>query len=158
MARNLNRFRQVSGVGSVNDALSGLVPCLIGTARLSETLDPGGTRQEISTELDQLSTGRPADRPFVLLAETSQMGVAPTPAGRHDLLLYCHVPAGRNAVVSLTIESQIKRFALGFQDTIVARLVAPTSDFARYNPNWLGGDINRGPLNLDQMWKRPARM
>jgi phytoene dehydrogenase-like protein len=54
------------------------------------------------------------------------------------------------------IEAQIERFAPGFRDTILARHTMNTQDFQRYNPNYIGGDINGGVQNWRQLFTRPV--
>ena len=58
--------------------------------------------------------------------------------------------------MAATIEKQVERFAPGFRDCILARSVMNTSDFENYDPNYVGGDINGGALDLAQLFTRPA--
>ena len=52
--------------------------------------------------------------------------------------------------MSDAIESQIERFAPGFRDRILARHAMRTADFARYNPNFVGGAITGGVADIFQ--------
>ena len=54
------------------------------------------------------------------------------------------------------IEAQIERFAPGFRDLILARSVRTAADMERYNPNYVGGDINSGAGTLLQTFFRPT--
>jgi phytoene dehydrogenase-like protein len=54
------------------------------------------------------------------------------------------------------IEDQIERFAPGFKETILARHTMTTHDLQRYNPNYIGGDINGGVQNWRQLFTRPV--
>jgi phytoene dehydrogenase-like protein len=54
------------------------------------------------------------------------------------------------------IEAQIERFAPGFKDTILARSAWDSADFERYNPNYIGGDINGGVQDVGQHFARPV--
>jgi phytoene dehydrogenase-like protein len=54
------------------------------------------------------------------------------------------------------IEAQVERFAPGFRDRILARHVMTPTDLERYNPNYLGGDITGGVMDLMQTFTRPA--
>jgi phytoene dehydrogenase-like protein len=54
------------------------------------------------------------------------------------------------------IEAQIERFAPGFRDLILARSVKTAADMERYNPNYVGGDINSGAGTLLQTFFRPT--
>ena len=78
------------------------------------------------------------------------------PAGRHTLWGYCHVPEGSDVDMSGRIEAQIERFAPGFRDLILARSVKTAVDMERYNPNYVGGNINAGIGSLLQTVFRPT--
>ena len=54
------------------------------------------------------------------------------------------------------IENQVERFAPGFKDVILARHTFNTSQMQAYNPNYIGGDINGGVLDIGQLFTRPA--
>jgi phytoene dehydrogenase-like protein len=54
------------------------------------------------------------------------------------------------------IERQIARFAPGFRERILARSVLPPAELERYNPNYIGGDINGGVQDLWQLFTRPT--
>jgi phytoene dehydrogenase-like protein len=58
--------------------------------------------------------------------------------------------------MSRRIEAQIERFAPGFRDCIVARSTRTAADLERYNPNYIGGDINGGVQDLWQLFTRPV--
>jgi phytoene dehydrogenase-like protein len=55
-----------------------------------------------------------------------------------------------------TIEKQIERFAPGFRDRIIGRHTFDTAAIEAHNPNYVGGDINGGTLDLGQLFTRPA--
>src|SRR5690606_33274873 len=78
------------------------------------------------------------------------------PEGKHTAWAYCHVPNGSTVDMTSTIEKQIERYAPGFRDTILARHTFNTSQLENYNPNYIGGDINGGALDLRQLFTRPA--
>jgi phytoene dehydrogenase-like protein len=69
---------------------------------------------------------------------------------------YCHVPNGSQVDMTERIEAQVERFAPGFRDRILARRVMGPADLQRYNPNFVGGDINGGLQDLRQLFTRPA--
>ncbi len=54
------------------------------------------------------------------------------------------------------IEAQVERFAPGFRDRILARSAMGPADMERYNPNYVGGDINGGAGDLRQLFTRPV--
>ena len=54
------------------------------------------------------------------------------------------------------IEAQVERFAPGFRDRIIERRAMGPVAIERYNPNYIGGDINGGVQDLRQLYTRPA--
>ena len=58
--------------------------------------------------------------------------------------------------MTAVIEGQIERFAPGFYDCILAKHTMTADDFQRYNPNYIGGDINGGVQNWRQLFTRPV--
>jgi phytoene dehydrogenase-like protein len=54
------------------------------------------------------------------------------------------------------IEAQVERFAPGFRDLILARSVRTAAQLERYNPNYVGGDINSGAATVRQTLLRPV--
>ena len=69
---------------------------------------------------------------------------------------YCHAPAYSDADLTDVLERQIERFAPGFRDTIIARATRNSVEMERYNPNYVGGDINAGVQDLLQQFTRPS--
>ena len=54
------------------------------------------------------------------------------------------------------IESEIERAAPGFRRHILAREVRNARAIERYNPNYVGGDINGGSADIRQLFFRPV--
>ena len=54
------------------------------------------------------------------------------------------------------IENQVERFAPGFKDLILARHTINSTEMQKYNPNYIGGDINGGIQNIAQLFTRPS--
>ncbi|MFI5273763.1 MAG: phytoene desaturase family protein, partial [Ktedonobacterales bacterium] len=54
------------------------------------------------------------------------------------------------------IEAQIERFAQGIRECILALHTINAQAMERYNPNYIGGDINGGVQDLRQHFTRPA--
>ena len=100
--------------------------------------------------------GSAAARRFVLLAQQSLFDASRAPAGRHSAWAYCHVPNGSPRDMTEQLEQQVERFAPGFRDRILARAVLSAVELERYNPNYVGGDINGGLQSLTQLFTRPA--
>ena len=55
-----------------------------------------------------------------------------------------------------TIEAQVERFAPGFRDLIAGRSALNAVDIERRNPNYVGGDINGGRMDVTQLFTRPV--
>ena len=53
------------------------------------------------------------------------------------------------------IEAQIERFAPGFRDLVLARHTLGPPEMEAYNPNYVGGDINGGAMDLRQLMRMP---
>jgi len=154
--RQLENYRYGPGVCKVDWALDGPIPWQAEGARRAGTVHLGGTLDEIAAAEQAVWDGSHADPPFVLLAQQSLFDSTRAPKGKHTAWGYCHVPHGSDRDVSDLIESQIERFAPGFQDRILARHVRTAADMETYNPNYVGGDINGGVQNLRQLFTRPA--
>jgi phytoene dehydrogenase-like protein len=58
--------------------------------------------------------------------------------------------------MTAAIEKQIERFAPGFRERILSRHVMDTTQMEAYNPNYIGGDINGGVIDVGQLFTRPA--
>ena len=50
----------------------------------------------------------------------------------------------------------MERFAPGFRERILARHTMNTAQMEAYNPNYVGGDINGGVLDIGQLFTRPV--
>lgn len=100
--------------------------------------------------------GRPAERPFVILAQPTLFDPSRAPKGMHTAWAYCHVPNGSAADMTARVEAQVERFAPGFGNRIIARHVMSPAGLERRNPNLIGGDINGGEATLWQLVFRPA--
>jgi phytoene dehydrogenase-like protein len=68
------------------------------------------------------------------------------------------VPNGSEADMLERVESQVERFAPGFRARILARHVMAPADLERHNPNFSGGDIASGAMDLRQAFLRPTRL
>jgi phytoene dehydrogenase-like protein len=58
--------------------------------------------------------------------------------------------------MTTVIEKQVERFAPGFRERILARSTMNTAQIQDHNPNYIGGDINGGIIDLGQLFTRPA--
>ncbi|MEW6334200.1 MAG: FAD-dependent oxidoreductase, partial [Thermodesulfobacteriota bacterium] len=116
----------------------------------------GNSLEEISASLRRTSEGLISADPYVVIAQQSLFDPTRAPAGRHTAWAYCHVPHGTSEDVTGHIEAKIERFAPGFKGLILAKHAMTARDMERYNPNYVGGDINGGLQDLSQLYARPV--
>jgi phytoene dehydrogenase-like protein len=154
--RRLERFRYGPGVFKLDLALDGPIPWRAPECGRAATVHLGGTLEEIAASEAATARGRLPERPFVILAQQSLFDPTRAPEGKHTVWAYCHVPNGTTADMTERIEAQIERFAPGFRERILARRAHAPADLERYNPNYVGGDINGGVQDLRQLVARPA--
>ncbi|WP_448700571.1 phytoene desaturase family protein [Mucilaginibacter sp. AW1-3] len=152
----LQRYRYGMGVFKIDWALDDVIPFKAEAARQAGTIHIGGTLSEIAQSEQQTSKGHYPDKPFVLLAQQSLSDDTRAPAGKHTGWAYCHVPNGSFKDMTDAIEKQVERFAPGFRERILARHTFNTGQLESYNPNYIGGDINGGIIDLAQLFTRPA--
>jgi phytoene dehydrogenase-like protein len=152
----LDRYRYGMGVFKIDWALDGAVPFRAAACREAGTVHLGNTLEEIALSEQQAMQGIHSEKPFVLLAQQSLFDATRAPEGKHTVWAYCHVPHGSRKDLTEIIEKQVERFAPGFRERILARHVMNSEDMERYNPNYIGGDINGGILDLGQLFTRPA--
>lgn len=152
----LKRHRYGMGVFKVDWALRESVPFKAVEARDAGTVHLGGTFEEIARSERDVWEGKHPERPFVLFAQQSVFDDTRAPLGQHTGWAYCHVPNGSTQDMTKAITAQVERFAPGFQDTVLATHTFNTMAMERYNPNYIGGDINGGVVNIAQLFNRPA--
>lgn len=154
--KQLERYRYGMGVFKIDWALDGPIPFTAPECRQTGTIHLGNTLEEITESEQATSEGRHPDQPFVLLAQQSQFDPSRAPVGKHTAWAYCHVPNGSTVDRTDAIERQVERFAPGFRDRILARHTMNTSQMEAYNPNYIGGDINGGIIDIGQLYTRPV--
>ena len=155
--RALLRYRHGPAAFKLDWALSEPIPWRAGECRRAGTIHLGGTLDEISASEWGAWTGRPSERPFVLLAQHSLFDPTRAPEGKDTAWAYCHVPNGWPGDRTEAIEAQVERFAPGFRDTILARSALGPAALEAHNRSLVGGDINGGIMDLGQLVTRPAR-
>jgi phytoene dehydrogenase-like protein len=154
--KQLQRYQYGMGVFKIDWALSEQVPFTAKECRQAGTVHIGNTLEEI-VESERLSSeGVHPEKPFVLLAQPSVFDASRAPENKHTAWAYCHVPNGSTVDMTTIIENQVERFAPGFKDCILGRHTMNTVQMETYNPNYIGGDINGGIINLRQLYTRPA--
>jgi phytoene dehydrogenase-like protein len=151
----LKRYRYGPGIFKVDFALDGPIPWEAEGCGRAGTVHLGGTLEEVAAGEKAVSRGEHPERPFILLAQQSLFDQTRAPEGKHTVWAYCHVPNGSQVDMTGRIEAQIERFAPGFRDLILAKKAVGTSDLERWNPNLVGGDINGGYMDLQQLFTRP---
>jgi phytoene dehydrogenase-like protein len=152
----LRRYQHGPGICKLDYALSGPIPWADPDVAQAGTVHLGGTLEEIARSERMAWEGEHCETPTVLLAQQSSFDDTRAPEGQHTLWAYCHVPSGSDRDVSDAIERQIERFAPGFRDLILHRHISTAAATARYNPNYIGGDINGGAPTLGQLFTRPT--
>jgi phytoene dehydrogenase-like protein len=154
--RQLEKFRYGPGIFKVDWALAERIPFAAAGCLMAGTVHIGNTFEEIAASEAQVAAGGHPERPFVLLAQQSSFDNSRAPAGKHTGWAYCHVPNGSRKDMTEAIERQVERFAPGFRDRILARHVMDTAQIEAYDPNYIGGDINGGQMDIGQLFTRPA--
>jgi phytoene dehydrogenase-like protein len=156
-ARRLRSYRHGPGAFKLDWALDGPIPWRAAECRRAGTVHLGGSLDEISASEWGAWSGRPTERPFVLLAQTSLFDPTRAPSGKHTAWAYCHVPNGSSVDVAERIEAQVERFAPGFRELVLARHTMGPAELEGHNRNLVGGDLNAGVMDLGQLIFRPVR-
>jgi phytoene dehydrogenase-like protein len=152
----LARFKYGPGIFKMDWALSGPVPWLDPTCARAGTVHLSGNLEDVAEAEAAVSHGRLSQRPFVIFVQPSLFDTERAPPGAHTAWAYCHVPWGSTVDASQLIEQQIERFAPGFQRLVLARHSTNSAELERYNPNYVGGDINGGSALPSQLFTRPV--
>lgn len=152
----LKKFRYGMGIFKVDWALDAPIPFMSADARRAGTLHLGNTIHEIDASERAAHSGQHSQRPFVLLSQPSLFDYHRAPTGKHTAWAYCHVPKGSTVDMRDAIEKQVERFAPGFKDRILATHTFNTEQLEKYNPNYIGGDIGGGVMDIRQLFNRPA--
>ena len=154
--RRLTRFRYGPGSFKVDYALDGPIPWTAKECHRAGTVHVAGTLDEIVEAERQPHKGKEAAKPYVLVAQQSVADDTRAPAGKHTGWAYCHVPHGSTVDMTDRIEAQIERFAPGFRERVLERRALGPADLARYNDNYIGGDIAGGEHGGLQLLLRPV--
>ena len=154
--RQARKFRYGPGAFKVDWALREPIPWTNPDVSRAGTVHVVGTLEEAARSEENVNAGRHTDRPFVLLAQQTLFDPSRAPQDRQTAWAYCHVPAGSTVDMTAAIESQIERFAPGFKDVVLARATMGPAELHEYNPNYIGGDIGAGVIDLRQSFTRPS--
>jgi phytoene dehydrogenase-like protein len=152
----LKKYKYGAGVFKIDWALDAPIPFTAAECAAAGTVHLGGTIAEITLSEKDTAAGKLTENPFVLLAQQSLFDAGRAPEGKQVAWAYCHVPNGSIADRTAAIEDQVERFAPRFKDRILARHTFNTAEMEAYNPNYIGGDINGGIMDIWQLYTRPA--
>jgi len=154
--RRLGRFRYGPGVCKADWALREPIPWKAEACRRAGTVHLGERLEEIDASIRHAHGGRMSPDPYVILTQPSLFDPSRAPRGRHTAWAYCHAPHGSREDAADLMENRIERYAPGFRDIILERSTLTPADMERYNPNYIGGDINGGLQDLFQILARPV--
>lgn len=154
--KRLTRFRYGPGVFKMDWALKEPIPWTADVCRKAGTVHLGHSFGEISAAVRLAHEDKVCSSPFIVLAQQSLFDPSRAPDGSHTAWAYCHVPHGSAESVADIMERKIERYAPGFREIILAKSSMPAPAMERYNPNYIGGDINGGLQDLRQLYARPV--
>jgi phytoene dehydrogenase-like protein len=151
ISRAFIKFRRGPGAFKVDFAIDGGVPWTNPEARRAGTVHVVGSYRELAATERDIHAGRMPERPFVLVGQQYLADPQRSVGDVHPVWTYAHVPNGFSGDATTAITAQIERFAPGFRDRIVGTAVRTTTEFASYNPNYVGGDIMTGAKDIRQL-------
>ena len=154
--QRLSRYRHGPGVFKLDLALSDPIPWTSEVCRRAGTVHVSGSAEETAISEASIERDQVAKSPFLLVSQPATFDSSRAPQGKHIAWAYCHTPPAWQGDESERILQQIERFAPGFRDTILASHSMSCSDFERYNPNYIGGDIACGASDFTQLLTRPV--
>ena len=155
VARRARRWRNGPGICKVDYVLRAPMPWTALNARRAGTLHLGGAVHEIAASQQSAVRGQHAEAPFVIAAQPTVADATRAPADHHVLWAYAHVPFGADVDSSGAIERQFDRFAPGWADLVVAKVVHRPIDLQEQNANLTGGDLTGGAFDVRQLvWRR----
>lgn len=151
VSRAYRRFKHGPAAFKVDFAVDGGVPWANEAVGRAGTVHLGGTFAEIAANEKAVHAGRMPERPFVLVAQQHVADPSRCAGAISPLWTYAHVPHGYTGDATEAITAQIERFAPGFRERIVGMAVRTPTEFAKYNPNYVGGDIVTGAKSTPQL-------
>ncbi|WP_370420630.1 phytoene desaturase family protein [Streptomyces sp. QH1-20] len=155
-ARALARYRHGPAAAKADFLVSEPIPWANPAVSRAGTVHLGGTQAQMFRQETLTASGIPTDEPFVLVVDPTAADPGRARPGRRPVWAYAHVPNGDDRDPVELVRSRIERYAPGFTDTIIAERGISGRDYEAYNPNYVGGDINTGALNLTQGLLRPV--
>jgi phytoene dehydrogenase-like protein len=153
--RAYRRYRHGPGVFKLDLAVEGGIPWTNEHCRRAGTVHLGGTLEEIVQAEEDVAEGRMPARPFVLIGQQYLADPGRSAGDLHPVWAYAHVPAGYTGDATEAMLDQLERFAPGTRNRIRAQVAKSPMALARYNANFVGGDIANGANDLRQLLLRP---
>ncbi|MFR9727192.1 phytoene desaturase family protein [Streptomyces sp. MS19] len=155
-ARALARYTYGPAAGKADFLVSAPVPWTDPDVRLAGTVHLGGTAAQLHRQETANALGGADGTPFVLVVDPAVTDPERARPGRRPLWAYAHLPPGDDRDPVPLITDIIERYAPGFRDTILASRGISGAEYARYNPNYVAGDIGTGAVTLRQSLARPV--
>ncbi|TNC29496.1 phytoene desaturase family protein [Amycolatopsis alkalitolerans] len=154
--RALEKYRYGPGSAKVDFLVSEPVPWANPELSRAGTVHVCGDQAAVYASENATVQGQLSDEPYVLVTDPMVADPSRGLPGKRPVWAYCHVPNGDPRDVTGLIRRQIERFAPGFSDTILASRGTNAVQQNEYNPNYVGGDVSAGALDLRQVLARPA--
>jgi phytoene dehydrogenase-like protein len=153
--RAYRAWRHGPAAFKVDLAVQDGIPWTHEACRRAGTVHLGGTLEEVVRTEAQTAAGRMPERPFVLVGQQYLADPGRSRDGIHPIWAYAHVPHGHPGDATEAVLRQIERFAPGVRERIVGLSSCSTTELARYNANFVGGDIVAGANSARQVVLRP---
>lgn len=155
VARAYRRYKYGPGAFKVDLAVAGGVPWTNEAARRAGTVHAAGSFAEVVVAEREINRGKLPKSPFVVVCQQSLPDPTRTRDDVHPVWAYAHVPNGYTGDATEALIDQIERFAPGLRERILATAVRSTTEIARHNANYVGGDIITGANTPWQTVIRP---
>lgn len=154
--RRLAAYRYGPAAAKADFLVSEPIPWANPGLRRAGTVHVCGDQAEVFAGENAVVGGRVPERPYLLVSEPMVADPSRGLPGKRPVWAYCHVPNGDPADPVERMRRQIERFAPGFSDTVLASRSTTAPEFAAYNPNYVGGDIAVGGVDLWRLLTRPV--
>ncbi|KAA9154594.1 NAD(P)/FAD-dependent oxidoreductase [Amycolatopsis acidicola] len=154
--RALRSYRYGPAAAKVDFLVSEPIPWANHELRRAGTVHVCGDKAAVYASENAAIQGKVPEQPYILLAEPLVTDPGRGLPHKRPVWAYCHVPNGSPVDPADRIRRQIERFAPGFSDTVLDVRSTTAPEFAKYNANYVGGDIAAGAVNLRQLLARPV--
>ncbi|MGW4244364.1 phytoene desaturase family protein [Nocardia sp. NPDC004722] len=151
VARTFRRYRHGPAAYKISLAVEDGIPWTNSAARRAGSLHVCGSAAEVRAVERDIRAGRMPERPFLVVGQQYLADPDRSVGNQHPIDLYAHVPHGYSGPATDLLLNQVERFAPGFRDRVLAMTITAPGEFARYNPNYVGGDILTGDKSMRQL-------